>query len=261
MLAEERRSKIVEILKKERKVIAKDLADLFHISIDSIRRDLSILEDQGMLKKAYGGAIIAPEVRKLPLPEKIRYGEGTVHHNGISKLAISYIQENETVFIGGAGIHYGMIKYLPSDISFTVVTNSMKVAETIRQRDNLTVYIIGGKLRPLPSSGNIIDTVAVDLISQFSLDTGFLTGGGISTKGISTATTEGARFTRAVSDVSRKKICLAPHEKLSIDMFARAVSLKEVDLVITDEKASEKMIDELEGQGVEVIVAPAVESD
>ena len=256
MLAEERRQHILELLDKDRRVVAKDLAALFQLSIDSIRRDLTIMEDQGLLQKTYGGAIPLtplPKVRKLAQPPSTRYGNGAPHQNGISKLAASYIQENDTVFIGGAGIHYGMLKYLPDDIPFTVVTNSLAIAESIRNRPHVEAYLVGGKLRP--SSDNLIDTIAFEMIGRFNFDIGFVTGGGISVCGVSTATPEGAAFTRAVAEASRRTICLASHEKIGVKMFATSIPLHQIGLMITDQGAPEKAIREFESRNVKVIFA------
>ena len=57
MFAEERRQKILALSHQDKRVIAKDLAERFEISIDSIRRDLTIMEEQGLLQKTHGGAI------------------------------------------------------------------------------------------------------------------------------------------------------------------------------------------------------------
>lgn len=262
MLAEERRQKISELVQKEGRVIAKDLAELFQISIDSVRRDLSIMEKQGLLQKTYGGAISVLQerkVRSLPLPESRRYGPAHPHQDAISKLAASYIKEHDTIYIGGAGIQYGMLKYLPTEFEFTLITNSIKIAETIRFRENITSYLIGGKLQDKPG-GNIIDTLAVEMMSRFSLDIGFLTGGGIDNKGITTSTPEGAKFARTVAEVSRTTICLAPHEKLGHRMFVTSVPLSLVDLVITDQAAPEKVIQEMEEKNINIIFADDVNS-
>ena len=89
-------------------------------------------------------------------------------------------------FIGGASIHYAMLKYLP-ETSFTVVTNALEIASTLREYKNIDTYLIGGKVKP---SGNMTDTLASELISRLSIDLYFSTGGGISLNGISTATPE-----------------------------------------------------------------------
>ncbi|UVI29087.1 DeoR/GlpR family DNA-binding transcription regulator [Paenibacillus spongiae] len=258
MLTEERRQQILELLQRNQRIVAKDLADLFHVSVDSIRRDLTIMKEQGLLKKTYGGAIPVTQLRSLPLPESLRYGEGSPHQNAISRLAASYIGENDSVFIGGAGIHYGMLKYLSRTMPFTVITNSLKIAQTIREMDNIESYLIGGRLRS--ASGNLIDPLAIEQIRRFSLDLCFITGGGVSSKGISTTAPDGASFARTVNEISRRTICLAPHEKMGVDMFARTLPIHELDLVITDAGAPAAVIREIEDQGVEVVVA-AAESD
>src|SRR5690606_1724287 len=89
----------------------------------------------------------------------------------------------------------------------------------------------------------------------FTLDIAFLTGGGISPRGISTATPESASFTRAVADVSRRRIALAPHEKIGIDMFARSMPIHELDLVITDADAPSAIVEAIERAGTAVVVA------
>ncbi|GMR67804.1 TPA: DeoR/GlpR transcriptional regulator [Bacillus anthracis] len=250
MFTEERREKILELLKKDGRVIARDLAECFDMSIDSIRRDLSIMEKDGLLKRTHGGAIELARVRNLAAKPFERYSNGSVYEDAIAKIAASYIQEGDSVFIGGASIHYAMLKYLP-ETSFTVITNALEIASKLREYKNVDTYLIGGKVKP---SGNMTDTLASELISRFSIDLNFSTGGGISLNGISTATPEVAYFSKTVSKIARKNICLAPHNKLGIDCFINGVLLKEIDLIITDEEASKKTIQEFEKQGKEIVI-------
>ncbi|QHT61904.1 DeoR/GlpR transcriptional regulator [Paenibacillus lycopersici] len=262
MLAEERRQRILELLAADRRVIAKDLAGRFQISIDSIRRDLTIMEEQGLLQKTYGGAIPLsplPKVRTLSQPRSIRYGEAAPHQDAISRYAASLIQMNDTVFIGGAGIHYGMLRHLPEDIPFTVITNALTIAENIRNRSHIESYLIGGKLRSAGDS--LIDTIAFEMIGKFNYDIGFITGGGIALNGVSTSTPEGAALTRAVSEASRRTICLAPHEKIGVQMFAGSVQLHQIDLLITDQGASEKFVREIESRNIQVKIADEYDSN
>ncbi|WP_308639436.1 DeoR/GlpR family DNA-binding transcription regulator [Paenibacillus silvisoli] len=257
MLAEERRQRILEMLAKDGRVVAQELAQLFQLSIDSIRRDLTIMKEQGLLQKTYGGAVPLVEpprkVRAKPQPKNIRYGDGAPHQNAISKLAATYIQPNDTVFIGGAGIQYGMLKYLPTDIPYTIVTNSITIAETIRTMTNVEAYLVGGKLRA--GGDSMIDTIAFEMIGRFNYDIGFITGGGISHKGITVATPENAALIRAVADASQRRICLAPHEKLGVRSFATSVPLQLIDVLITDQEAPEHFIQDFENRNINVIVA------
>lgn len=155
-------------------------------------------------------------------------------------------------FLLAGSVHNAMLKYLP-EVSFTVITNSIEIAGYLREYKNIDTYLIGGKVKP---SGNITDTLASELISRFSIDLYFSTGGGISLQGISTATPEVAYFSKRVSEIARRNICLVPHNKLGIDCFIRGESLKEIDIIITDEEASKETVQDFEKQGKQVVIAP-----
>ncbi|MEW9578798.1 DeoR/GlpR family DNA-binding transcription regulator [Bacillus toyonensis] len=252
MFTEERREKILELLSTDGRVIVKDLAERFDMSIDSIRRDLSIMEKDGLLKRTHGGAIELTRVRNLAAEPAKRYSHSSIYEDTIARVAVSYIKEGDSIFIGGASVHNAMLKYLP-EVSFTVITNSIEIAGYLREYKNIDTYLIGGKVKP---SGNITDTLASELISRFSIDLYFSTGGGISLQGISTATPEVAYFSKRVSEIARRNICLVPHNKLGIDCFIRGESLKEIDIIITDEEASKETVQDFEKQGKQVVIAP-----
>ncbi|AHA06065.1 MULTISPECIES: DeoR/GlpR family DNA-binding transcription regulator [Bacillus] len=252
MFTEERREKILELLSTDGRVIVKDLAERFDMSIDSIRRDLSIMEKDGLLKRTHGGAIELTRVRNLAAEPAKRYSDSSIYEDTIARVAVSYIKEGDSIFIGGASVHNAMLKYLP-EVSFTVITNSIEIAGYLREYKNIDTYLIGGKVKP---SGNITDTLASELISRFSIDLYFSTGGGISLQGISTATPEVAYFSKRVSEIARRNICLVPHNKLGIDCFIRGESLKEIDIIITDEEASKETVQDFEKQGKQVVIAP-----
>jgi DeoR/GlpR family transcriptional regulator of sugar metabolism len=256
MFSDERRDKILDLLQKNGRVLARDLADLFEMSIDSIRRDLSIMEEKGMLKRTHGGAIPAAKVRNPPKSPEVRYHDESPHQAAIAKYAASLIQEKDTIFIGSARIHHGMLRFLP-DFPFTVVTNSIRIAEALKDLKHVDVYLAGGNVK---ESGSISDVLAMQFLKQFTLDICFVTGGGISKNGVSTSTPEVAALSRAVVEISRRRICLAPHEKLGIDFFAMQGPITDFDLLITDEEASMEAIVEIESNGVKVVIAQTVQT-
>jgi DeoR/GlpR family transcriptional regulator of sugar metabolism len=254
LFAEERRAKISELLKRDQRVLVKELAERFQVSIDSIRRDLTIMEQKGLLKKTHGGAIPAMTVRQAPPPPEIRYGEGTPEGRAIARLALTFIRERDTVFIGSGSLSYLLVKELPMDLPLTIITNSMAVADVLRGRDQIETYLIGGRVKP---SGNITDVMANEMARQFRYDVCFVTGGGISENGISTATPEVAAFGRAVTSVSRRVIGLATHHVMGNDSFAKAGPVDVLDILITDEETDQDVLEKIRSMGVNVIVAQA----
>lgn len=252
MFAEERRRRILSLLYQQKRVLAKELAEKFQISVDTIRRDLTIMEEQGMLQKTHGGAIPVAKVREAPLPPEKRYGEGTPQGNAIAKVAVSYIRENDTLFIGTGSVSYIMLKYLPEHFPLTVVTNCMWVAEALRERESIDTYLVGGLIKP---SGNITDALAIDFMRKFKIDIGFVSGKGVSDEGLFVATPEVAAFGQVILQNARRIVALASHLSIGNDGFAKVGNMEDVDVLITDEDADAETIERIKALGVSVIVA------
>lgn len=253
MFAEERREKILAKIKSQGRVLAKELAEEFQVSVDTVRRDLTAMEEDRMLKRTHGGAVPLSKVRRFPIDDKIRYNEGTEHQNAVAKLAASCIEAGDTVFIGGASIHYMLLKYLPADREYTVITNSLLIAEKLKECGNIETYIVCGKVK---SGEGMVDPLATEFIRTLRIDKAFLTGGGISAAhGLSSSTPEGAVFQKTVAEVSRRKICLANFDKVGIEFFAKTIDLKDLDLLITDWEAPDEEIEKIRRTGLKVIIA------
>ncbi|WP_152393852.1 DeoR/GlpR family DNA-binding transcription regulator [Paenibacillus guangzhouensis] len=258
MFAEERREKILALLHQQKRVLAKELAETFQVSIDSIRRDLSMMEEQGLLQKTHGGAIPAMKVRQSPPPPEQRYGVGSPEAHAVAKLAVSYIRDKDTIFIGSGSTAYALLKHLPDHMPLTIVTNCMRVADELRGREWIDTYFVGGLVK---ASGNITDVLAIEFIRQFKFDMSFITGGGISDEGIFVATPEVAAFARAVSSISRRCIGIATHHAVGQDGFAKAGQIEDLDVLITDDQADQEVIERIRLLGVKVITAQGIESE
>jgi len=253
MFAEERQTQILSKVRSSGRVLAKELAEEFQVSIDTIRRDLTMMEEKGLLKRTHGGAVPLSKVRRFPMDDRIRYSEGTEHQNAVAKLAAAYIEQGDTIFIGGASIHYILLKYLPVDRNYTVITNSLVIAEKLKHYSNIETYIVCGKVK---SEEGIVDPLATEFIRTLRIDTAFLTGGGISAKhGLSSSTPEGAIFQRTVAEVSRQTICLANFDKVGTEFFAKTIDLKDLDVVITDWEAPDEEIEKIRQLSVKIIIA------
>ncbi|RIW33247.1 DeoR/GlpR transcriptional regulator [Bacillus salacetis] len=253
MFSEERRKRILEILEKKGRVFVKEMAEHFDVSIDSIRRDLSIMEGEQLLKRTHGGAIPLPAVRTAPKNNEERFGESLPCQKQIAEKAAAYINPDQTVFIGGTSIHFAMLPYIPMDFSFTVVTNSIEIAYQLRKFENIHTYVIGGKMK---ASGNITDPLAAQFAERFHYDLCFAAGGGLTTRGLSTAAPETALFHEKVYDNSRRIITLIEHTKVGVELFTSMYPLRKLDIILTDDGTTEAQIDELEAHGVKVIKVP-----
>jgi DeoR family transcriptional regulator, fructose operon transcriptional repressor len=245
-------------LHENQKISIGDLQQKLNLSTDSLNQDLKNLEEKGLLKRTTHGAELNDQVRVHPPLKSTAKNEDErddgrdIYYNAIAKRAAEYIKENDTVYICAASVGYLMTRYLPEDIRFTAVTNSIIVAEELMHRDNIETFVIGGKLR---SRGYMADALSIETVRNMRFDIEFMSAIGFSANfGLSNTINESGRFQRAVIESSRKNICLVPHHKLGFEGFAKVADAKQFDIVITDWEALEDQISEIRQCGVDVVV-------
>lgn len=179
--------------------------------------------------------------------------ERDMYYNAIAKKAVEYIKENDTAYICAASVGYLMTKYLPENLKFTAVTNSIIVAEELLPRSNIETFIIGGKLR---SRGYMADATSIDQVRSMRFDVEFMSAMGFSTEfGLSNTINESAMFQKAVIDSSRMNICLIPHYKLGFEGFSKVADANRFDILITDWAAPEDEISRIASSCIKVVIA------
>lgn len=254
MFIDERHQEILKIINQNGRISIGEIQEKFNISDDSARRDLRILEEKGLLKRTHGGAI---KVMQVGFPMARKWSAAQMknvfeNYEAIAKKAVEFIKPNDAVYITAASIGYLMLKYLPTNIEFTVVTNSIDNASVLREYDNITVFVVGGRLR---QSGRVVDSFAQDFVRNMRFDVSFLTGGGFSADfGISNGTPETSAFQRIIAQNSRKNIALFPNEKIAHNAFIKDVDATKFDVLITDWDAVEDELAKIEDLGIQVIV-------
>ncbi|TCP23780.1 DeoR family transcriptional regulator [Scopulibacillus darangshiensis] len=252
MFVEERRQKILEYLTQKGRLQTKQLVSMLDVSIDTIRRDLLDMEARKLLKRTHGGAISMKNGDMLQDPSSLIYQEGSPEQKAVAKEAVAYIRRGDTIFIGTSFLHHVMLNYIPRSEPFTVVTNGLKIADVLKDYEHIDTYLIGGKIKP---SGSIVDAFAIEFLKGLKIDLCYLAGEGLTpSRGLSTTASEDAVLLRTAAEVSGQIICMATHERLGNEAFARVLSLDHIDTVITDWEAPKDELQRIFEQGAEVIV-------
>lgn len=169
MLKEERQQHILDELYRDGKVNVNELAAHYKISKDTIRRDLNALEERGILKRGYGGAI--PYKRIPPAMEtRKRVEQGAKYH--VARCASQFIHPEGLIAIDGGTTNLLLASLMPLSTRLTVVTNSFPVAEELRKRPKIDVLFLGGYYNKA-SQTTVGDTV-YSQIKGFHFDQLFL---------------------------------------------------------------------------------------
>ena len=148
MFIEEHHQEISDIIKENGKITITEITSKYGISDESARRDLRLLEQKGVCKRTHGGAISIGQVSARP-PVNRDFDIMPIFDNyrEISRAAAKNIKENDTIYLTGGSFGHIMISFLPRDIHYTVVVNSVDIGKELRDFENIDVYIAGGKMR------------------------------------------------------------------------------------------------------------------
>ena len=253
MFMQERHKAIADTIAANGKITIAQITAEFGISDESARRDLRLLEQQGICKRTHGGAILPQQVGvRPPVDRKFESMPIFPNYREISKRAAQQICMNDIVYLTGGSFGHIMAQYLPKDFHYTVVVNSVDVAKELRAFENIDVYIAGGKMR---RSGSVTDSLATEFVSRLHFDVCFITGAGLTADfGLSNSTDETASFQRAVIRNSRKRYLLIPNAKVGVNSFIKVCEAEVFDAIITDWDCVEDQVAALEDKGIQVIV-------
>ena len=254
MYIEERQQAILEWLKENGRISTSDIQEKFSVSYESAKRDLRILEEKGLLKRTHGGAIPVRQVAAArPANLTIKdYGEVKKNYFLIAKKAIDMIENNDVIFLSSTTVCYFIAQNLPDNINVRVVTNSIIIAEELRNRENAFVILLGGEM---DKKGNCYDVIATDTLKKLRIDKCFICSAAISAKfGMSIQRTSAISFFNAVMDSSKKKIGLFPKEKIGFDSIVSISPAERLDILITDWDVLEEELNLFREKGIEVIV-------
>ncbi len=234
MFAAERQEEIMRILQKEGRVEVKELKAEFRVTEDCIRKDLNKLENEGRLKRIYGGAIL---IKPNPLD---RFIEHRVNLNIpakelIAKKAFSLIRDNTTIYLDVSTTSILLAKLLStSELHLTVVTNMIEIPSILLKNPRLTVISCGGTASPTLNA--FIGTSAIEFIKQYNFDMAFLGCCGIDFMNnmFTTFETEDGLTKKAVIEVSKKTYMLMEKDKFYYCANYKFAPIEQIDGIVIE---------------------------
>lgn len=253
MFIEERHQEILNIIKDKGRISIGEIQERFNVSVDSARRDLRILEEKCLLRRTHGGAIPLRQIGFIKPPKCTPKDIVNIKDNyyAIAMKALSLIKENDVVYLTSASVGYFMAQNLPM-LKFTVVTNSIIIAEEVRKKDNIRIILFGGDMTP---EGVCKSALAVEMAQRIRIDIAFITSASISADfGLSIQSSENVGFINAVINSSKQTIGLFPTEKVGFESIIQICPADKLDILITDWDAPEEELTKIQDLGVDVIV-------
>src|ERR1043165_7123425 len=252
---ERRAQMILHELLRAGKVSVLSLAHRLKVSPATIRRDLSELEQRGLLRRSHGGAdpvqprLYEPFRHISSFHEQER--ERSAEKRRIGLVASELVSDGEILAIGAGTTATQVARSICLHRGVTVLTNAINVAMELSHRDDLKVIVTGGFL-----SGDwfaLVGPGAIQSVGEVFVDKVFIGVDGIHHEhGLTTNDPDQATIHRALMRQARRKIVVADHRKLGVPASALICPIDSVDVLITDRGAGDDAVAPFVARGIEV---------
>lgn len=232
LLAPERRAKIIDLLSRNKSVLVKDLCEIFSVTGETIRKDLSILEQEGKLIKTYGGAYIRQGVRN-EIDVSIREGLFTQIKESIGRVCAGLVSNGDTISLDESTTCLAIARHLTEFDGLTVVTNSLKIAKLLSENSSCRLHLVGGELDRKTQC--FLGPAAEEALGAYYVDKTFVSCRGLSREGDATdgLTTNGS-LRRLMLRRAKERYLVADRTKLGLTAFYRITGFDALDAVILD---------------------------
>jgi DeoR family fructose operon transcriptional repressor len=252
-IPEERRLVIMERVRSRPLVKPGELADELGVSIETIRRDLVALEEDGLVRRVYGGATGTTARAFEPTFEKRRMRHRD-RKMAIGRLAASLIRPDDTLILDIGTTVDELADVLPLAYRGIVLTNSLLVANALASRDGIEVITSGGRVR----SGDLacFGPVSEAFFRDHFADKAFMGAGGVHAHmGLTDYYPDEIASRRVILEHAAERYVLADSSKLGHVAFGKVCDLAELSAVITDDHADAADVARLEEAGLTVMIA------
>ncbi|MGO4454959.1 DeoR/GlpR family DNA-binding transcription regulator [Arthrobacter sp. RAF14] len=246
----ERHRWIIETARAQGRLEVPEIAGQLGVAVETVRRDLNVLERRGLIRRVHGGAI---PVEKLGF-ESTLLARGSSHPEAkarIAQAALEYTDDVESIFIDEGSTAAAYAAQLRPNRPVLVVTSSLPVASQLAVRPHLDVVILGGRVRP--NTLGAVDHWATDMLSRLVLDLAVVgTNGATGKHGLTCPDSSVAAVKSAAVRASRRTLLIADESKFGVDSSIKFADLHDLDAVVTEKTVPESHLQPFRRLGVQI---------
>ncbi len=249
MLPATRRQQIVELIQEKKSATVTEMAKLFDITAETIRRDLKVLERDGLLMRTHGGAFIQSGVENL-VDTDIRMRVYIPEKTKIARIARQFVSNGDTIFLDNSTTDYYIAREL-REMRITVATNNLSIVQELADCGNIQLICIGGTFSRKENAFNGMMTT--DILQQLYFDKAFISCRSVSIEGGLTESTEKWCAIRKIA-ISRSKCTFlaADFSKFDQNSFAKVGDLSSIHAIITDSPLSPRWHQAMDAIGCKI---------
>ncbi|GAT62166.1 DeoR/GlpR family DNA-binding transcription regulator [Paludibacter jiangxiensis] len=257
MLPNQRREKILELIREDGHAKVMDLSRIFKVTEVTIRQDLERIEKEGLIVREHGGAYlkdIDSNVRNFSLQNQ----ENIAEKIAIARKAVEFITDGDTIILDSGSTTTEIAKLLTNYRNLTVITNALNIALILGAQMGITVIVTGGEFKAPTLS--LTGQKAADFFQSLHVDKLFLATAGIALKsGLTYPGISDICVKRAMIESANETFLVADSTKIGKSSFASLGALSLINYLITDSKITADDIKWLKNYDVQFVIAEATE--
>ena len=250
MQLEERQNRIEEHLQKVEFASLEELSELVDASVSTVRRDVTLLEAKGAVRRTHGGARLVN-----PKSDEFAFSARETHQldekEAIGQACAALIQPNQTVIVDAGTTCFHVATHLEAKTPH-IITNSLPVANLFAGTSQLEVVVSGGVI--YPRLGVLVGPLAVEAFTKIHADVAIMSCGGVTPDGVTNSHALLIEIQRAMIQAARRVILCVDHTKFGRQSISRLCGLDAIGTVITDQTPPADIFAALEQAGIELIV-------
>jgi len=247
----ERQKKMMEYIEANTSAQIHELAEKFHVSEATVRRDLDDLDQQGALKRTHGGAIKVDRSTSYESMYSEKIGQMLDEKHHIADYAATLVHPGDTVLIDSGTTTFFIAQALAHHENLTIITNDLYIAYQTPLHLSSTLIVTGGVRRT--SRQELVGTITENFIRDAHVDIAFIGVDGIDlTGGATNANFSEVGVKRLMLSAAARSVIVADHTKFGRVALARICDLKEASLLITDKGIEPEIMTRMKKLGIQV---------
>lgn len=258
MYAEERRRQIASLTAVEGRVNVTELSQRFEVTAETIRRDLAVLDQDGVVHRVHGGAVATQSFQTAEFSLDARSRSAQPAKSAIARAALDFLPEpGGSLFLDSGTTINAMASLIgdrASQSRWSIVTNSLPSALDLASKNAPDVQLLGGSVRAITQA--VVGDTALRALALLRADVAFIGTNALTLDhGLSTADSQEAAVKAAMVTNAHKVVVLCDSTKLGNDYLVSFATTSDIDVLITDDNAPSSILDALRAREIEVVTA------
>ncbi|MBF4766000.1 DeoR/GlpR transcriptional regulator [Nocardioides islandensis] len=255
MYAAERQQAMTQLVRQRGRISVVELAERYDVTTETVRRDLSMLEDRHLIRRVHGGAVPADALTLIEAGLPDRDVSRIEQKQRIAAAAVDLLpRADSTVILDAGSTTVRLSRLLPPNLRMTVITHAVPIAAQLAGSPHIELHVLPGRVRRHTHAA--VGTETIEALEQVRADLAFVGTNGITVEhGLSTPDRTEAAVKRAIIERARRTVVLADSSKIGVERTIKFAELSDVDTLVTDKEISASDRRAIEHAGVEVITA------